>query len=288
MRSSRVRAVGTLALASAVAAGAAILVGTSRTRRDVEALTGALLADARRDSDRVFTAGDLEGLPDPVARYLETVITEGRPYVSRVTLRQRGGFRLGDADSPWKPLSATQRYTVSPPGFVWDARVEVAPFLPVRVVDAYEGGEGLLRAKLLSAIPVASSTPSPELNAGELSRYLAEAVWFPTALLPGEGVEWEPRDDSSARATLTHRGTTVSLAFHFDDRNLVERVVSEDRYREVDGAFEPTRWTGRFRNYADRGGMRIPLDGEAAWNLPDGDLPYWRGSVERVEYRPAE
>jgi hypothetical protein len=38
------------------------------------------------------------------------------------------------------------------------------------------------------------------MDEGELSRYLAEAPWYPTALLPAAGIEWEPVDDSAARS----------------------------------------------------------------------------------------
>ena len=29
-------------------------------------------------------------------------------------------------------------------------------------------------------------------------------------------------------------------------------------------------WLGRFKNYAERGGMRVPFDGKVAWLLPEG------------------
>ena len=73
--------------------------------------------------------------------------------------------------------------------------------------------------------------------------------------------------------------------FYFNNRDEVERVFAEARYREVDGAFEPTPWTGRFSNYQVRNGVLIPVDAEVAWNLPGGDLTYWRGHVEEVEHK---
>lgn len=264
----------------------AVRVRASRFERATARRVDELLEDADDRPKRVFTRDDLSGLPDPVRRYLDAVLEEGRPYVRTVRIRQRGEFRLGDATAPWRPFVATQNFTTDPPGFVWDARIELAPFVPVRVVDAYADDEGSLRAALLSAIPVADAEPSPELNAGELLRYLAETVWFPTALLPGEGVEWEPIDGRSARATIERRGTTASLVFRFDERNRVRRVHSEGRYREEDDGFAP--WTGYFRDYRRRNGMLVPLDAEVEWNLPEGDLRYWRGTLERVDHRPAE
>lgn len=82
------------------------------------------------------------------------------------------------------------------------------------------------------------------MNENELVRYLAEAVWFPTALLPTHGVEWEAIDDRSARAILGHRGVTASLVFWFDDRNEVERVTTERYRQEADSS---TPWTRYFR-----------------------------------------
>lgn len=261
-----------------------ILASMLRYDRENARLVGELLTMASSETDRVFGRDDLDGLPEPVQRYLTHVLTEGQPYVRTVRLQQGGDFRLGDASTPWKSLSATQHFTVDPPGFVWDASVVILPLVPVRVVDMYKAGEGALRAKILSAILVADAAVCPELNAGELMRFLAEAVWFPTALLPGEGVVWEPLDQQSARATIEHQGTVVSLVFFFNSRNEVERVFSEARYRDVDGNLEPTPWTGRFDNYQERNGMLIPIDGEVAWNLPEGDLIYWRGHVVDIEY----
>ena len=263
---------------------AALFISKTRLDRENARLVDELLADAGPEPGRVFRLEDLVRLPEPVQRYLGHVLTDGQPHARTVRVRQSGEFLMGDAAGAWKPFTATQHFTVDPPGFFWDASITMAPLLPVRVIDAYRGGEGTLRAKILSVVPVVDSEPGPEMNAGELVRYLAETVWFPTALLPGGGVEWQSINERSARATLEHLGTTVSLVFFFNDRDEVERVFAETRYREVDGAFEPTPWTGRFSNYQLRNGMLIPLDGEVAWNLPSGDLTYWRGHVEEIEH----
>ncbi|WP_254764360.1 DUF6920 family protein [Natrinema marinum] len=273
------RLVPALLFALAVAALAA---AARRFDGRIDDRVTALLESAEPHPDGAFTRDDLEDVPAPAARYFRTVLEEGQPYTQTVRLRQRGEFRLGGADGSWKRLEATQHVTTRPPGFVWDATIAVAPLLSVRVVDLYARGEGLLRARLRSAIPVASAGPSPEMNEGELVRYLAEAAWYPTALLPARGVEWEPiDDDDAARATLEHGGATASVVFHFDDRDEIERVTAE-RYRQEDESYAP--WTGRFGDYEDRDGRRVPTEAEVEWNLEDGDLSYWRASVDAIEY----
>lgn len=273
------------ALAALVAAAVGlVLFNTLRVARLHERLAADLIAGATSAAERSFTTDDLEGVPDPVQRYFETVMEEGRPYVRSVELEQRGEFRLGDPERAWRPMAATGHYTVDPPGFVWSATVRALPFVPVKVLDAYDHGSGVLRARLLSTVTVADVGPDEEMNEGELVRYLAEAVWFPTALLPAEGVEWEAVDDHSARATIEDDGNTASVTFHFDDRGLVERVTA-DRYRQETEDHAP--WTGHFRDYEERNGMTVPTGAEVEWNLPGGDRPYWRAALDRIEHRPA-
>ena len=86
------------------------------------------------------------------------------------------------------------------------------------------------RVDLWSAIKLGADADRPELNQGALQRYLAEAVWYPTALFPSEHLSWTPIDERKALATLTSHGTSVSLEFHFN------------REGEVAAIYAPQRW----------------------------------------------
>jgi hypothetical protein len=192
-------------------------------------------------------------------------------------------FSLGEKRPKWMPFASTQRVVADRPGFDWDARIALGFGLTARVHDAYALGEGLLHAELLGWA-LADQRATPELALGELQRFLAEAPWMPTLLLPGQNVGWEAIDDASARATLADGVTVASLDFHFGADGLVDRVSTPARHRIVGGKTVATPWEGRFWNYAERGGMRIPLDGEVAWLLASGPLPYWRGHLESIVY----
>jgi hypothetical protein len=120
------------------------------------------------------------------------------------------------------------------------------------------------------------------MNESELVRYLAECVWLPTALLPAAGVEWEAIDDATARATIRDGDTTASLIFHFDDGGLVERVHTDERYRQETDDYAP--WTGSFGDYQRHNGVLVPTEAEVAWDPPAGDGPYWRARIEAVDY----
>jgi hypothetical protein len=119
-------------------------------------------------------------------------------------------------------------------------------------------------------------------------RFFAEAAWYPTALLPSQGVTWSARDDTSATATLREGPHRLTLTFHFGPDGLVQRVRAEARGRTVGSQIVPTPWEGRWSDYQRRDGMQVPMTGEVAWLLPEGDLPYWRGTITDLRYAFAD
>lgn len=264
---------------------ATIYVERGRLDQKNKALVDDLLAAVEPSPTQPLRTSDCADLPAPVRRYLTHVLRDGQPSVHTVRMQQTGTFRSGSAASDWRSFTATQHVTTRPPGFVWDATIDLAPWISVRVVDAYRDGRGLLRAKLGGVLTVANPTPGPGLDEGELMRYLAEAPLYPTVLLPGMGVTWTAVNDRSARATLEHRGTTASLLFHVNDRNEVERVTGRRPFMKEDGTSEYRPWKGYWRNYERRNGMRVPVDGEVAWIHPEGEVSYWRGHMETMDYR---
>jgi hypothetical protein len=231
-----------------------------------------------------YDPSELVGLPALVQRYFKSVLKDGQPLVTSVSVEHTGTFNMSETTEQWKPFSSKQLVVTQRPGFVWDARVRMAPGMTIRVHDAYVAGEGYLTAKLFGLITVMKQPGTPELAHGELMRFFAEAAWYPTALLPSQGVVWEAIDDTRAGATLSDGTTTVNLVFQFNAEGLISSINSDGRYREVDGVQVPTPWQGRFWDYQIRDGMLIPLEGEVAWLLPEGMKPYWRGRIQRIMF----
>lgn len=272
--------VGSLLMAGATASA----LGQMRWRSVTGRMRERLLRDAVPPPRKIVQLSELSGLPLPVQRYFRAVLVDGQPIIAAMRMTQTGAMNMSVTEQQWRDFTATQLVATEPPGFDWDARIRMLPGMAAHVHDAYIEGEGILSAKFLGLFSVADVRGTPEAARGELFRFLAEGPWYPTALLPGPKLAWTPVNDSAARATLVDRGTSVSVVFGFGADGLIVTMRAEGRDRIVDGVSTTLPWTGRFWNYMRRHGMRVPLNGEVAWELPEGPSPYWRGRVETISY----
>jgi hypothetical protein len=267
----------------------AVAVGRRRWSADSDRLTAQLIHSATPPSGRV-SLDDVSALPPPVRRYFHAVLRDGQPYVHTVRLVQQGEFRSRespDIEADWRPFEASQRFTTGPPGFIWDARIRMVPLVAVRVRDAYVRGRARMLGKVFGLISVADAADTTQLQEGALQRYLAESVWFPTALLPRNNLRWTPIDDTHARATLTDGATSVSLDFEFGPSGEILGCSTPQRWRAAagrGGAFEAMPWGGRYGKYEERGGMRVPMEAEVYWLVQGREQPYYRGRNIEIEY----
>jgi len=273
----------------AVAVVGLSVLGTRRWADTTRALNRRLEAarldeSLRAPSSARFDARELEGLPAPVQRYFRAALKEGQPMIAAVTLDMAGRFNMSATGEQWKPFTSRQRVVARRPGFLWDARVSMLPGLAVRVHDSYIAGGGLLHAALLGLFTVAKVEGGGEIARGELMRFFAEMAWYPTALLPSQGVRWEAIAHASANATLVDGPLTLTLLFRFNDAGLIDSVRAEARGAMVGKDMVMLPWEGRWSNYQMRGGMMVPITGEVAWLRPEGRKPYFIGSVTSLTY----
>ncbi len=262
----------------------AVFYGRFRWQSDTERLRARLEAGRQSITPAIYDARELEGLSAPVQRYFRTVLKDGQSIIAAVKVVHEGQFSMGETEVKWVPFTSDQAVVTRRPGFDWDARIRVVPGMNVFVHDANVAGEGILHAALLGLVTVANLRGTPEAAQGELMRFFAEAVWYPTALLPSQGVRWEAVDNTSAKATMKDGDVAVTLLFRFNDDGLIGSMRAEARGRAVNGAVVQTPWEGRMWGYEWRGGMYVPMEAEVAWLLPEGPLPYWRGRISRLDY----
>lgn len=273
-------------LGSMIVAAAVVWVGSRRER--------AALAD---DTARLIGAGGattaggggtpaLDAVPAPVERYLRLAIPS-RLTIQQVRISQTGVLRTDATSERWMAFDA--EHLVVPPagGFAWNARVQIAPFVHVRVRDALIEGRGSGQVSLMSAVRVSAAAGGAEMNSGSLHRYLAESVWYPTALLPGPDLRWDEIDATRALATMTDHGVSVSLEFRFAENGLVSGIYTPARWGTFAGGFRQLPWEGHFRDYSERQGVLVPTYGEVGWYIQDEWRAVWQGTVTGYEARIA-
>lgn len=265
--------------------GGLVAYGSSRWNETTRGLLTRLeSADVSGPTAR-YEAGSIAGLPTPVRRYFELALTDGQPIVRSAEIAMRGNFNMSLEAPKWKPFSSEQHVVTRRPGFLWNATIQMFPAVPVRVHDAYVAGIGILRPSILGLFPIGEVQGTDEIARGELMRWLAESVWYPTALLPGQGVEWQPVDATSANATLTDGPIRLTMLFRFGEDGLVSGIHVDARGGVVGGKTVMMPWEGRFSDYRRQNGMMVPFFGEVAWITPHGETPYFRGTVTQMTYR---
>ncbi len=263
--------------------------GSKRWAHTTQALANGL--DRARITDRPQTLSgvrydsrELDGLPAPVQRYFRSVLKDGQRLVTAATIGLAGTFNMSATGARWRPFTSRQRVVTRRPGFLWDARVSLLPGLKVHVVDSYIAGKGLLHAAILGLFPVANTSGGGEIARGEFMRYFAEAAWYPTALLPSQGVRWAAVDDRSAYATIIDGALTLTLLFRFNDDGLIGSFRADARGATSGEDVVMLPWEGNWSNYQERSDMTVPLTGEVAWMRPEGRKPYFRGTVTSLSY----
>ena len=193
-----------------------------------------------------------------------------------VWLRQSGEMRAS-LRAPWRPFTAEQTISIHQPGFAWLARMQAAPLTSARVLDYCVGGEGLLEARLFGSLPFVRAS-GPHVGKGELMRYLAELAWTPHAMLHNPQLSWREIDATTVEVTAESPAGPVRVRLILENGD-ISCVEADDRPRVAGRRIVPTRWQGRWYDYREMNGCRIPTWAVVSWLLEDGPLEYWRGKV---------
>jgi hypothetical protein len=232
-----------------------------------------LFSQSKTTFKKTFSYQQLSGLPEPVQRYFKHVLKEGQPYISYARLTHDGQFKTG-LDKKWIAIKGEQYYTTEKPGYIWKGTTTM-----FTARDFYISDKGSLIVTLLSLFNVVNGS-GKSFDQGELLRWLAESVWYPTNFLPSERLQWTPIDSDRARLTFNYKD--LSLFFVVRLNALGEIVELETkRYMEADRL---ETWICKMNNYQLVNNIKVPVDCEAIWRLEKGDHSYAKFTVQKLEY----
>ena len=181
------------------------------------------------------------------------------------------------ASSSWMKFKANQTSSATACEFDWRARMGPAGLIRVR--DAFAGGAGHLSVRAFGLLPIVKSTPSRELDRGELMRYLAEIAWTPDAIFFNTDLTW--REDSLDRLIVSageaSNRAEVTLSLDADGR--IASVFAPDRPRTEKSGIRPMPWGGVFSDYRRHQGRWLPFVAEVGWPAPGGEI-VWQARLE--------
>lgn len=221
----------------------------------------------------LYDSSLLYGLPEPVQRYFKSVLKDGQPYISSVRLEHNGLFKT-DLKKDYINITGEQYFSVLQPQFIWRGITTM-----FTAIDSYIADKGSLKVFLLDIFKIVDSKGST-LDEGELQRWMAESVWFPTNLLPSENVKWTKIDENSAKLSFCYK----EISFHFIVTfNAVGEITTIQTQRYMTDEKRET-WICKMSNYKEISGIRIPFSAEVIWRLSSGDYSYAKFKVQKIEY----
>jgi len=277
---SKVAKIGLVVLVIIVVLVISFATSYVRFERRVADEVRELFKEVEETGPEVISEADLEGLPEPVQKYLRYAQIVGKKRIGTVRLKQKGSIRTGE-DQGWMPFTAEQYYTTDDPAFVWHATVKFFSLPLMKVRDRFYKGKGNMLIKLLPFITIADAS-GDEMDQGTLLRYLNEMMCFPTAYLD-EYIQWEPIDSSSAKATITVKGLAASAILYFNEEGQMTDFVAK-RYMSVEDEYSLETWSTPIEEYREINGIMVPVKGEAVWRLSSGDFSYIRIEITDIEY----
>ncbi len=200
--------------------------------------------------------------------------------VRAIRTEQQGEMRQSPS-SRWIPFTAKETVETGRSWFHWQARYRGGSKGLVSVTDAYEDGQGRIVVRIGGIIPV-QKAQGPEVDKGELQRYLSSVILCPPILVNHGSLEW------SAVGPLTLRvrdredptGAAVDLDVGEDGRPLLCRA---DRPRMVGKQPVVTPWSATGTAFKECSGFRAATRIEVSWHLPEGQFTYYRSEVVSLE-----
>ncbi len=274
-------------IAGLAATAAAIAAATVRRGDEADAERAwRALARPRPPTGSTFTPETVEGLPEPARRYFRFAIAPGTPLRSIAEIDMVGRIGLGDREAPnYRPMIA--REILAPPyGFVWRPRIGTG-VTAVTGSDGCIGDRAWTRFWLAGLVPVARTTSTADLVRSARARSVAEALWAPAALLPANGVAWEPLEADGARAIFEHAGEAyvLDLTVAPDGRPV---SVSMQRWTNANPdrvfRFQPfgatVLETGTFEGYT----IPTRIEGGNGFGT-DAYFPFFQASVTSASFR---
>jgi hypothetical protein len=180
----------------------------------------------------------------------------------------------------WIPFRARHRLEAARTTFRWDAMLGTGALTRTAVTDACDDGRGWSVAKAAGILPVARVT-GPEMDRGQVMRWLADVARCPSALILHPGLEASAtgEDGLLLRDAAGPADAVVEVRLAPDGAPVAIRGMRPG----MEGRrFVVRPWSGTMGSPLEWEGLRVPTRLEAAWEYPEGVVVTYRASSKPI------
>jgi hypothetical protein len=196
--------------------------------------------------------------------------------IETVRIFEKGEMRASE-QARWMSFSAEQTIQTKFSGFRWDARTS-----GVVITDAYEDGHGIAMSRLAGLLTLKKAMRGPELDRGEVQRYLGSLMLCPAALANHASLEWTAVTESVLRVRDLADPTGAAVDFEIGSDG-EPRSSTTIRPRLVGRNAVDTKWEGKGSDFRLWNGMRMAYRLEVWWEIPGAPFCYYRSEVTQCE-----
>ncbi|MEO0059402.1 MAG: hypothetical protein RLZZ312_1049 [Bacteroidota bacterium] len=224
-------------------------------------------------TNKIYSVKQLDNLPEPLRRYFKLVLKDGQPYINSVRLTHNGFFKT-DLKKDFIKISGEQYFSSQKPQFIWKGETSM-----FTARDFFIEDKGGLIATLLGVYNIVDSE-GDNFNEGELQRWMAESVWFPTNLLPSDYVQWSAIDNNSAKLLFKYKTVDFEFIVMF---NAIGEITEIEGNRFMTPE-KKEKWVCKMSNYQEHNGVKVPISDQAIWRLKTGDQIYAKFELLKIDY----
>lgn len=233
--------------------------------------------------NKIFAERDIEYLPLPVRNYIRNCGYIGKPQMTNARIFWKEAFLRRAKNAGWLKLACLQFNSVAEPCRIVYMKSRLAWLFPFEGRDKFQNGNGNMFIKLFYFLTV-QNAKSKEMDISALVTTLAETLLIPSQALQPY-IEWSSLGTEKAKASIEFGGYKVSGVFEFNEKFEMTRFVTDDRYQsQKDNTNINIRWAGIAENYVEKNGIKFPSLFKAVWYQDDGELEYFKGTIDTISY----
>lgn len=210
-------------------------------------------------------------LPDPVARYYQTIFRDEIPVLDSAVITARGTTRFAGVTLP-----ARMRFTHDAgQGYRHYIESTFFGYPLLKVNEHFLDGQARLQ------LPGNLVENEPKVDSAANLALWGESIWLPTIWITDPRVRWEPIDDTSARLIVPFEGSEDSFTVTFNPETGLPTRLEAMRYRDAADDFK-ILWQLDIWAWDDYHGHLMPSRSSATW--ADEGTPWLNMEIEQVVY----